>query len=163
MGKAPEEESLLSAVAYPMRWWVVFVLVAVVALAVTIGQTSVGHAMLRKAGLLEGSASYTSLAFVHPQSLPEQLGSKPTNVSVSFVIHNATGTPRYYQWSMLLAQGSRTLRVAAGSVRVGPGRGAAITRSARIFCKGGKVRIVFSLAHPAEFIDAWSTCASRRS
>jgi hypothetical protein len=153
----------LSAVAdRTVRWWGAVALVAVVALAAGIGQTRAGHAILRQAGLLEEPASFTSLAFSSPQSLPEQLASKRTNVSVSFVIHNTGGTPRDYRWSVLVAQGARTHHVAAGSVRVASGSEAAITRSARILCTRGQVRIVVRLARPAEFIDAWMTCWSRR-
>jgi hypothetical protein len=132
-------------------------------LAAGLGQTSAGHATLRAMGLFEAPTSYTSLAFLRPQPLPPQLASKRANVDVSFVIQNANGTPRDYQWSVLLDQGQRTRRAAVGSIRVASGRRAVITRSVGIKCAGGKVRIVVSLARPAEFIDAWTACRSRRS
>jgi hypothetical protein len=49
-------------------WWGALALVAIVVLAVGVAQTSFGRQMLRKAGLLEESASYTSLAFGSPHS-----------------------------------------------------------------------------------------------
>src|SRR5580658_675899 len=128
-----------------VRWRGLAAFAAVIALAVGVGQTSVGHAVLRKAGLFAEPTGYTSLAFLHPQSLPEQLGSKPTSVSISFVIHNARGAPSEYLWSVLLVQGQLTQRVAAGTVRVASGRGATITRSATILCTQPQVRIVVSL------------------
>jgi hypothetical protein len=145
------------------RWRGAVVLVAVIVLAAGMAQTSAGHAMLRATGLFEEPTRYTSLAFLHSQPLPTQLAAKRANVNVSFVIHNANGTPRDYQWSVLLVQGQRTRSTAIGTIHIAPGRGAAITRSVAINCARGKVRIVVSLALPAESIDAWTACRSRRS
>ena len=145
-----------------MKYWRMIALVVIVILIAGIGQTSLGHSILRKAGLFEAPASYTSLAFLHPQSPADQPGLKRTTVDVSFVINNAGGIPRDYQWSVTLAQGRRTHDVAAGSVRIASGRGATITRSAQISCAQGQVRIVVSLASPAEFIDAWTACPPLR-
>lgn len=154
----------MSAVSHSkVKWRGLVVLVAVIALAAGVGQTSLGHAILGKAGLYEEPTSYTSLAFLHPQSLPEQIGSKRTNVDVSFMIQNIGSTSRVYQWSVVLVQGQRTSRAAAGIVSVASGSGAAITRSASILCTRGQVRIVVRLASPAEAIDAWTTCSSTRS
>ena len=144
-------------------WRGVVALVAVVAVAAGMAQTSVGHEMLRKTGLLEEPPSYTSLAFQNPQFLTEQLGSKRNNIGVAFVIHNAGITPRDYQWSVLLVQNGRTHRVAAGGLRVASGREAAITRSAEISCTRVRVRVIVKLASPAEFIDSWIACSSPRS
>lgn len=141
-----------------MRWLEVGGLVGIVVLALGIGQTGFGHAVLRKAGLLEDTPSYTSLAFAHPQSLQERRDS----VDVTFVIHNS-GAPRDYQWSVLLAQGRSARRVAEGNVYVAPGHGASITRSENILCTRGQVQIVVSLARPAEQIDAWAACPSAKS
>ena len=146
-----------------MRWHGMAALVAVVVLVAVLGQTSVGHAMLQKAGLDAEPTSYTALAFQHPQALPEQLASRRASVGVSFVIHNAGSTPRDYQWSVVLVQGQRTRRVASGSARVASGRGATITQAVSISCTRGQVRIVVSLVRPAESIDAWTACFSPRS
>jgi hypothetical protein len=146
-----------------VRWRSAIALVSVIVLAAGLGQTSAGHAMLRAAGLFQAPTSYTSLAFLRPKPLPTPLASKRATVDVSFVIQNANGTPRDYQWSVLLDQGQRTRRAAVGSIRVASGRGAVITRSVKINCARGKVRIVVSLARPAEYIDAWTACGSRRS
>lgn len=154
----------MSAVSHQaVRWRGLATLVAVVALAAGISQTTAGHTILREAGLFEEPASYTSLAFQYPQRLQEQLSAKRANVGVSFVIRNAGSTPGDYQWSMLLVQGSRTSLVAAGSVGLAPGRETAITRFAKISCTQGRARIVVSLARPAEYIDAMMACAPHRS
>jgi hypothetical protein len=145
-----------------MRWRGLAVLVVAVALAAGLAQTNVGHVWLAKAGLLERPASYTSLAFQRPEGLSEQLGSKRVDVGVSFVIRNAGSTMRDYQWSILLAETSHTRRVAVGNVRIESGHGVAISRSVKIVCSRGRVRIAVKLAQPAEFIDAWMACSSKK-
>lgn len=139
------------------RRWGVIVLVAGVVLATVIFQTSPGHAILVKTGLFEEPANYTSLAFIEPQGLPSQPTTKGSqNVNVSFVIHNAGGTPHDYQWSVLLVQGGHTDRLAVGNAHVASGNGTTITKSASISCTGKPSQIVVSLARPAESIDAWA-------
>ena len=137
-------------------------LVAIVVLALGVGQTDLGHAALRKAGLLEDPPSYTSLAFAQPQSLPERLHTRLSIVKVSFVIHNSGG-PGDYQWSVLLAQGGSARRVSEGNVHVAPGHGASITRFEDILCPRGPVQIVVSLARPAEQIDFSAACPPAKS
>jgi hypothetical protein len=141
------------------RWWGVLLLIVVVMLAAGIGQTRPGHAILEKVGLFKEPASYTSLAFMHPTSLPVQLMSKQA-AAVSFIIRNNSGISSDYQWSVSLVQGQRVRRVAAGRISVISGHATAITSSARISCAQGKVRIVVSLVKPAEHIDAWTACKS---
>jgi hypothetical protein len=145
------------------RYWGAMALVAVAILGAGIGQTSLGHTILRKAGIAGEPTNYTSLAFAHPQALRTQLGSRPANVDVSFAVQNTGDAPRDYQWSVSLVQGRYTRDVAAGSVRIASGHGATITRSAKSSCTQGKVRIVVSLAKPAESIDAWIACSPPRS
>jgi hypothetical protein len=158
------KELLLSAVSHrTVKWQGTAALVAFVALAAGIGQTSTGHAILRKAGLFEGQTSFTSLAFQHPQSLQEQVGSRQAAFGVSFIINNTGANSADYQWSVLVDQGPRAHRAASGSVRIASGHEAAITRSVKISCAQGRVRIVVTLARPAEFIDAWASCSSHRS
>ena len=161
--RGTRRESILSGVHGVVRWRGMVVLVAVVAVAASIAQTSSGHAMLRKAGLFEQQTSYTSLAFQNLQSLPEQLKSKRASVPISFMIHNVSDTPRDYVWSVLLLQGQHRPRVAAGGIRVASGHSAEITRSVKIACTREQVRIVVNLVRPAESIDASMACSSPRS
>jgi hypothetical protein len=152
----------LSALSHrTSRWRGLVTLIAIIILAAGVGQTSFGHDILGKTGLFEEPASYTSLAFLHPGSLAGQLTSK--QVTVSFIIRNAGDTPHDYQWSMSLAQGKRTRQIAGGTTRVASGNGTAITRAATISCTQGQARIVVSLAHPAEYIDAWLACKSHQT
>jgi hypothetical protein len=148
----------LSAVAPPaVKWRGTLVVLVLIVLAAGIAQTSAGHSLMRKAGLFEQPATYTSLAFQHPQSLP-QLSSARADVPVSFVISNVGNTPHTYQWILSLAQGSLDRRVATGSIRLAPGNRAVLTRTAHVDCTQQRVNLVVSLAHPAESIHAWATC-----
>jgi hypothetical protein len=156
-------ESALYALLHRMAiWWRAAALVALVALAAGLGQTAIGHQVLRKTGLFEEQAGYTSLAFQDPGFLVEQLSSERESVDVSFVIHNATSTPRSYLWSEFVAQGGRSRRVAAGAVRVAAERETAITRLQELSCTRGRVQVIVKLASPAESIDAWMACSSPR-
>ena len=124
-------EPLLSEVSLRTpRWRGIVTLIAAVVLAAGIGQTGPGHAILGKLGLYEEPASYTSLAFLHPGSIGEQL-QKQATVGVSFVIRNTGGTPRNYQWSVSVIQRQQTRHVAAGSASVASGQGTTITRAAK--------------------------------
>jgi hypothetical protein len=145
-----------------MRSWGAAALIAVVALAAGIGQTNPGREIMRAAGLSSAPTTYTSLAFLNPQSSQQQLGPLPANVKASFVIHNGEGLARDYQWSVSLVQGRNTRSVAIGSIRIASGDDTSIIRSARVACTQAKVKIVVSLVHPAESIDSWATCRSSR-
>jgi hypothetical protein len=140
------------------KWWGVIALAAIIVLAAGFGQSSPGHTILVKVGLAEIPASYTSLAFLHPQSLPDKLSSKQESVDVSFVITNTSSAPRDYQWSVSLATNQRAAVAAKGNVSIAGDHRADVFRFAAVSCTQGQVHIVISLAHPAESIDAWSAC-----
>lgn len=123
-------------------------------------QTNVGHTILRMAGLSQEQSGYTSLSFLKPQSLPEQLQSERAKVGASFVIQNATSTTRDYTWSISLIRQGQTDRVYTGSVSLTPARKTEITRSVTIKCTRGTIRMVVSLEHPAESISAVIACRS---
>jgi hypothetical protein len=146
------------------RWRGVAVQVAVIAVAAGIAQTSAGHTLLRRVGLFQAPSSYTSLAFQHPQFLPGQLRSNPANVPVSFKIQDIGSVSRDYGWSVLVNNDGRTRGISSGQVRLAAGHATVISRIVHISCSPGRVRISVSLtAHPAESIDAWTTCWSPRS
>jgi hypothetical protein len=144
-------------------WWGLVTLAAIAAVAATVAQSAVGHEVLRRVGLLERPAAYTSLGFQNPRFLVEKLASKRANVGISFVIHNAGSDSRKYQWSVLLVEKGHARRVAVGDARVIPGHSVAVTRSEEISCVGGRVQVVVRLASPAEVIDSWIACPSSRS
>ena len=145
------------------RWRGTAALIAALVIAAAIGQAAVGRTVLRKAGLINVPAGYTSLAFTAPGSLPEQVSSARKTLAVSFVIRNAGDSTRHYHWSVRLDQGARARRVDTGEVRVGPGRAVPITRSEKFSCvPGPKIRIIINLARPSEAIGAWAACRSSK-
>ena len=95
-------------------------IVAVVALALSLAQTTAGRSVLEAAGLYRGPSAYTSLAFSKPQSLPASLSAKRTKLTVSFVISNVSTTPHRYEWSIFLNLNQRghASRLAAGRTQV---------------------------------------------
>ena len=144
----------------PVKGLVLAVIVAAAALAVGLAQTSAGHSLLQAAGLYEEPASYTSLAFTHPQSLPTHLSPAPTRVNLSFTVSNASADPRTYHWSMVLDRTGHTDRLAAGIVRVPAGDRATVSRTVRASCAGGQARMTVELTAPAESIDFLAACSS---
>lgn len=153
----------MSALSHQLaRWRGTVALVAILVLVAGVAQTSQGHAIMARFGLFQQPASYTSLAFQHPQSLPEQL-SPATDVDVSFVIRNAGDSPRDYKWSVVLTQGQTTLRLASGVVNIASRGERTVARSVKVSCTRGQARIVVSLARPAESIDSWMACTPQKS
>ena len=92
----------------PVKGLILAVIVAAAALAAGLAQTSAGHSLLQAAGLYEEPASYTSLAFTHPQSLPTHLSPAATRVNLSFTVSNASADSRTYHWSMVLDRTGHT-------------------------------------------------------
>lgn len=140
---------------------IVAAMVAAVGLALGLAQTSAAHALLRKAGLYEPPASYTSLAFTDPQSLPSQLSPVPTRVSVSFGISNSSADPRTYHWSVVLQRTGRVNRLAAGEAEVPAGESATVAPIVSASCSAGQARMSVQLAAPAESITFWLACSPR--
>ncbi len=134
---------------------------AVAGLALALAQTSAGHALLRSAGLDQPPASYTSLAFTSPQSLPAYLAAVPTRVSISFTVSNSSADPRSYHWSVELQRAGRPNRLAAGEVAVQAGERATVARTVTASCSAGQARMSVQLAAPAESIAFWLACSPR--
>jgi hypothetical protein len=133
-------------------------MVAVAALAAGLAQTSAGHSVLRQAGLYEEPASYTSLAFADPQSLPAYLSPVPTQVSVPFVVTNTSERPRSYHWSIALERAGRTEDLAAGEVQVQAEDSATVTTTVGAECAEGQARMTVQIGAPAESVDFWLAC-----
>jgi hypothetical protein len=144
------------------RWRGVGALIAAIAVTAGVAQTHAGRATLERAGLLQRSASYTALSFVHPEGLPDQFESRQVQLDVLFAIANASGTTRNYNWSVFLAKHGHIRRVVSGKVRITPGHKATISRAAVFSCARGRAKITVRLANPPEAIDAWVTCFTRR-
>lgn len=137
-------------------------IVAAVALAAGLAQTSVGHSLLRGAGLYDEPESYTSLAFTNPQSLPTRLSSRPTRVRMSFAISNASADPRSYRWSIELKRTGHIYRLATGKVEVPGGNRAPVARIVKASCVEKQARITVKIAEPVESIDFLMACSPRK-
>lgn len=144
------------------RWREWFLVVGCVAALAGIAQSSPGHSLLSQVGLLQPPAKYTELSFSHPQSLPQHLGARKATIKVSFVVHNLDGSARAYEWAVLLHQVGGVHRVANGRLRVASGQAAVVTKPVSITCLRGQVQLIVSLKSPAESIDTWTSCHSRR-
>jgi hypothetical protein len=134
-------------------------IVAAAALAAGLAQTSAGQSVLRRAGLAQHPASYTSLAFADPQSLPTRLSAAPTRVSVPFAVTNTSAGLRSYHWSIVLDRAGRTDPLAAGEVAVPAGDRAAVAATVTASCAAGQARMTVRLTAPAEAIDFWLACS----
>ena len=131
---------------------------ALVVACAGLAQTGTGHAVLREAGLLQAQPDYTALAFTYPQSLPRQLRSEHASIDVSFGIHNITGSPRTYRWSIMLVRSGRTQLNFAGVLRIPDKGSSTVDRNIETSCVGGRLQVVVRLASPAESIDFWTAC-----
>lgn len=143
------------------NWWSVLALLALVVTSAGLAQTSAGHGLLEDVGLSRAPAGYTELAFTSPRTLPTQLRSQNAAIAVSFGIHNASGSPRTYRWSIELVRSGHSHLQAAG-VASTPAQGrATVTRVVTASCMGGRLQVVARLVSVAESIDFWVTCVPR--
>jgi hypothetical protein len=140
------------------KWSGSIALVAAVAVATGLAQTSAGHALLQRTGLYEMPASYTALAFSAPASLPLHLHSAHAAVNVSFNIRNVSDAPRSYQWTVLEIRHGRSKQSFSSDIRVPADGKVTVHRSVSTRCIGGRIRIAVMLAIPAESIGLMVTC-----
>lgn len=135
---------------------------AVVALMAGLLQTGNGYSFLQKIGFSGAAASYTSLAFTDPQSLPTHL-SRSIRMRLSFDVTNTSAGPRGYHWSLMLQRAGRDKRLAAGEINVPAGNRLTVARTVRASCTKGRARMIVRLAAPAESIDFWMDCSPRKA
>jgi hypothetical protein len=139
------------------RWYLVLVAGFAVA-CVGLAQSTPGHSVLHSVGLYEEPASYTELAFTAPDALPRTLAKSGTAVTVAFGIHNVSGNPRSYDWSIALVHSGVSEVTATGAAPTSAQGRTVVTRSVMATCAGGRVQVVVRLASPAESIGFWLTC-----
>lgn len=125
-------------------------------------QTPVGRVGLRNIGFIATPPAYTSLAFSDPQGIPEALTAQTANVPITFRIENVGSSKHSYQWSIRLVGRQGAQNVYSGATQVGSRKGVTISSIVKIHCTMGRVAVLVELAHPAESIDSWITCASRQ-
>lgn len=140
--------------------WQLPLLAAVILVGVGLAQTRPGHTLLGDTGLYEQPATYTELAFTAPDALPQALKKSGASIPVSFSIHNVSGRPRTYQWTIEVVQDGNA-RVAASGAELTPASGReVISRSIAATCASSRLQVVVRLAAPAESISSWMTCSS---
>jgi hypothetical protein len=137
-------------------------LAAIFLIGVGFVQTAAGHSVLRKTGLFNPTPTYTALSFDRPNSLPQRLSSEHAIVNVMFAVQNMTGAARKYKWLILLVRNGHSDRVETGSIGVGSGATATLTRKLAVVCLGGQLRFVVQLLTPSESIDFLTACMPRK-
>lgn len=133
-------------------------LVILVLLCVGVAQTSPGHSVLVGLGLTETPPSYTELSFTNPGSLQESDAAVQAPVTVSFGIHNVSGSARHYQWSIVALHNGTNEGSLSGGVTVAAQGRAALTENVQVTCPSGREQMVLRLASPAESLNFWVTC-----
>lgn len=101
------------------------------------------------------------LAFAHPRELPVKVASR-AKFHVSFLVRNVTGGNQDYQWTLLLTCKGRSHRQGGGRMSLPSGYAATLTPTVIMACPAGKAKIVISLTRPAEAINFWTQCISRK-
>lgn len=140
--------------------WYLLVIAVIAVVCVGLAQTAQGHSLLGAAGIYEEPATYAELAFNAPGALPNTLPTPGASVVVSFGIHNVSGDPRSYNWSIVLVRSGVSKVKASGAVRTAAQGRVSVTRSVAPDCTGGQVHVVVRLADPAQSISFWMTCPS---
>lgn len=139
--------------------------VAIFLILVGLAQTSQGHLFTNALGLSAPAEPYTELYFSDPSALggaPVGAGARTT---ASFVIHNAGHAAMTYAWTITVR---RSRPVATGTVRLGPGQRATVTRRVSSGCgrersvvgqtNSRRAPVSVSLRSPAQSIRYWDTC-----
>jgi hypothetical protein len=138
--------------------WPLMLLAVIALVCVSLAQTPQGHTALAAAGIYEEPATYTELAFTTPGAMPDALPLATASVKVSFGIHNVSGAPRSYDWSIVAVDSGVSKVKASGTVLTAAQGRASVTRSVVPGCTGGRVQVVVRLASPAQSINFWMTC-----
>jgi hypothetical protein len=139
------------------RWWTSIGALAVVLAALGLFQTTLGRDLLQLAGLVAQPVGYTELAFARPAELTQELPAAETLTKPEFVIHNVSGAPRDYRWSIMVTEGGNTRKATAGSTPVASGQRVIISPSLRVNCVPGRLTIRVEL-DGGEAIHQGITC-----
>jgi hypothetical protein len=133
-------------------------LVILVLLCAGVAQTSPGHSVLTGLGLTATPPGYTELSFTNAGSLQESVASLQAPVTVSFGIHNVSGSQKDYQWSIVALHGRTNEGSLSGGVTVAAQGRAALIENVQVTCPSGRLEMVLRLASPAESLNFWVTC-----
>jgi hypothetical protein len=146
------EASLATRLRVPVA-----LLVAIVAVA-GFAQTAAGQSLMRSAGLVRAPGAGTALSFTDPGALPTSLPAGHVGLTVSFAIHNASGSAASYRWTVEVVYGKKHVRAASGQTDIVANGTKAETRQVTTFCPRGQLEVVVRLAAPAESIHFRAAC-----
>jgi hypothetical protein len=133
-------------------------LVILVLLCAGLAQTSPGHSVLVGLGVTATPPSYTELSFTTPDGLQETVGAVQAPITVSFGIHNVSGSSKDYHWSAVAVHGGTNEGSVSGDVTVAAQGRTAVTENIQATCPSGRDQVIVRLASPAESITFWVTC-----
>ena len=79
-------------------------------------------------------------------------------ITVSFSIHNVSGSAKSYQWSAVALNGGANEGSLSGNATVASQARASFIENIQATCPSGRDQVVVRLASPAESISFWVTC-----
>lgn len=123
-----------------------------------LAQTESGHGELVKLGLQEHATPYTELSFVDPNSLPAVASASVVPLTPAFVIHNVTGEPRIYRWSIESDSPGSVNTLASGQIELQPAGSARLDRLVVVQCPASRIHIDVRLKDLPVSIGFWMTC-----
>ena len=115
-------------------------LVILVLLCAGVAQTSPGHSVLVGLGVTATPPSYTELSFTNAGSLQESVAAVEAPITVSFSIHNVSGSAKSYQWSAVALQRRRERGVALRWCHRGTPGAASFIENVQVTCPSGRIR-----------------------
>lgn len=95
-------------------------------LALLLAWQYAGMGIARRVGVVPRQQHFTAVYFKYPTQLPRAVRvGRP--VELTFVVDDREGAGRRYGWTVVLATGARTTRLAAGVIAVAAGRARQVT------------------------------------
>lgn len=135
------------------------VALVVVAVAITLLQTSAGHALLRGVGLVGAPPDVTELAFSSPNSLPTTLAGPRGQVDIAFVIRNDSVHARSYRWRISQTGNETAVPPStAGTTWVASGAATTVRRSVYVGCAAPTAHLQVTLPSVNETLSLVLTC-----
>jgi len=142
-----------------MRLVAVVVLLALVAAAVVLAQSSAGRTFLRRVHISDPPTGYVQLYFHHPGSLPDYTVARHGHQRIAFGLTNNEQRTRSLHWT-IATRGDHP--AAQGQLRLRPGQTRIIRRSVLVRCTGRRAYETVRLQSPNESIGYWMACPSPR-
>jgi hypothetical protein len=146
--------------AATLRSAAVLALLALVAAAVVLAQTSAGRTLLRRAHISQPPMGFVQLSFRDAGALPDYTVSAHGRKRIVFELTNNEHDARSLRWT-IATRGDRP--AASGTLRLKAGETKTLRRTVRIRCTRRRVYEIVRLADPSESIGYWMSCPSRHA